>query len=159
LACSVFGDNPISIMEAAAAGRLVLGRPAAHFEALAYLGAAIMGPIETDRFEHFCTATLRYYKDRPAELSAKCRSIQEAAQEFDSRQRVEDWLTLVNSAKHQSVLSRSYRLFTAHGTVLYVDCCGILRHGPLDASPRNALFVRQGTTGHILELVDDALHP
>ena len=44
-------------------------------------------------------------------------------------------MTDLSSAHHA-------RLFTAFGTVLYVDATsGELRHGPIDSSPANAMFV------------------
>src|SRR5690349_4556265 len=43
------------------------------------------------------------------------------------------------------------RLFTTHGTVLYVDSSsGELRHGPLDGSPANARLVSDGTHGQLM---------
>src|SRR5271165_7012925 len=43
------------------------------------------------------------------------------------------------------------RLFTTHGTVIYVDpTSGELRHGPLDGSPANARLVATGAQGQIM---------
>jgi hypothetical protein len=43
------------------------------------------------------------------------------------------------------------RLFTAFGTVLYVEpTTGELRHGPVDQSPANAFFVADGNAGGAL---------
>jgi hypothetical protein len=43
------------------------------------------------------------------------------------------------------------RLFTTHGTVLYVESTsGELRHGPLDGSPANARLVSDGRRGQIM---------
>ncbi len=43
------------------------------------------------------------------------------------------------------------RLFTTHGTVLYVDpTSGELRHGGIDQSPRNAFFLSADSTGRIV---------
>jgi hypothetical protein len=47
------------------------------------------------------------------------------------------------------------RLFTTHGTVLYIDpTSGDLRHGPIEGSPANARFVLDGQHGQIMH--DDA---
>src|SRR4029077_11329648 len=58
------------------------------------------------------------------------------------------------------------RLFTAFGTVLYVDVAsGCLRHGPVENSPANASFVAELSWGHprgMLRLMQDkgdALEP
>jgi hypothetical protein len=43
------------------------------------------------------------------------------------------------------------RLFTTHGTVLYVDpASGELRHGPIEGSPANARLVSDGAHGQIM---------
>ena len=51
------------------------------------------------------------------------------------------------------------RLFTMHGTVLYVDpTSGELRHGGVDQSPKNAFFVTGDTYGRILCATANELH-
>ena len=55
------------------------------------------------------------------------------------------------------------RLFTTFGTVLYVDIAsGELRHGPIDTSPANAVFVADQTRsgrwcGSLMHIADDRL--
>jgi SAM-dependent methyltransferase len=50
------------------------------------------------------------------------------------------------------------RLFTTHGTVLYIDpASGELRHGAIGQSPENAFFVSSGATGRILHETATAL--
>lgn len=52
------------------------------------------------------------------------------------------------------------RLFTMHGTVLYIDpASGDLRHGALGGSPANAKFVLQGAHGQIVHTTDGAQRP
>ena len=56
--------------------------------------------------------------------------------------------------------AESPRLFTTHGTVLYVDSTsGELRHGPLNGSPANAELVSDGTHGQIVYEGPGSLSP
>ncbi|MER9197303.1 glycosyltransferase [Mesorhizobium australicum] len=88
----------LPVMEAAAAGRLVIGTPVGHFPLKAYQGAGIIAPIEAAKFRAFATATLSYYRDAPNEFVKKCRSIQEAAQVFDWKHQIKDWTELIDAA-------------------------------------------------------------
>jgi hypothetical protein len=58
-------------------------------------------------------------------------------------------LTASSAAPGESA-TPSNRLFTSHGTVLYVDPAGELRHGPADSSPINASLVSDGAYGQII---------
>ena len=89
----------LPVMEAAAAGRLVIGTPVGHFPLRAYQGGGIMAPIEAEKFKAFTTATLRYYKENPAAYVAKCREIQEAARKFDWQYSIGEWIELIETAK------------------------------------------------------------
>jgi Protein of unknown function (DUF5672) len=52
------------------------------------------------------------------------------------------------------------RLFTTHGTVLYVDpASGELRHGALEGSPANARFVSDGAHAQIMHETAGSLRP
>ena len=64
----------LMVMEAAAAGRLVIGTPVGHFPLKAYEGAGIIAPVEVEKFKAFTTATLRFYNENPAAYREKCRS-------------------------------------------------------------------------------------
>ena len=83
LISSISEGAGLPVMEAAAAGRLVIGTPVGHFPLKAYQGGGIIAPIEAEKFKEFAVATLRYYKENPAAYVEKCRSIQEAARKFD----------------------------------------------------------------------------
>ena len=63
----------LPVMEAAAAGRLVIGTPVGHFPLRAYQGGGIIAPAAADKFRAFTAATLRYYKDNPTAYVEKCR--------------------------------------------------------------------------------------
>jgi len=94
------------VMEAAAAGRLVIGTPVGHFPLKAYQGAGIMAPVAADKFTTFVTDTLRYYKENPAAYVAKCRSIQEAAKKFDWSHTIDEWVELIEAARTFSAHQR-----------------------------------------------------
>ena len=99
LSTSVSEGAGLQVIEAAAAGRLVIGTPVGHFPLKAYQGGGIIAPIEATKFITFGAATLRYYKENPAEYVAKCRSIQEAARQFDWKYSIREWIELIEGAR------------------------------------------------------------
>jgi glycosyltransferase involved in cell wall biosynthesis len=86
-------------MEAAAAGRLVIGTPVGHFPRKAYEGGGILAPVEAEEFKAFTVETLRYYKDNPAAYQDKCHAIQEAAKRFDWKYTIDAWVELIEAAR------------------------------------------------------------
>ena len=92
---SVSESGPLPVLEAAAAGKLVIGTPVGHFPQMAYQGAGVMAPIEAEKFTAFTAATLLYYRDHPAAYRDKCRSIQEAARQADWQNVIETWIALI----------------------------------------------------------------
>ena len=82
LATSISEGAGLPVMEAAAAGRLVIGTPVGHFPLKACQGGGILAPIEADKFKAFASATLKYYKDNTAAFQDKCRAIQSAARKI-----------------------------------------------------------------------------
>jgi len=86
------------VIEAAAAGRLVIGTPVGHFPRKAYEGGGILAPVEAGKFKAFTVETLRYYKDNPAAYRDKCHAIQEAARKFDWKYTIDDWVELIEAA-------------------------------------------------------------
>jgi glycosyltransferase involved in cell wall biosynthesis/predicted O-methyltransferase YrrM len=96
---SISESAQLPVMEAAAAGRLVISTPVGHFPLKAYQGAGIMAPIAADKFTSFVADTLRYYKENPAAYVDKCRSIQEAAKKFDWSRSIDEWVELIEAAK------------------------------------------------------------
>jgi glycosyltransferase involved in cell wall biosynthesis len=95
IASSISEGAGLPVMEAAAAGRLVIGTPVGHFPLKAYQGGGIIAPIEPEKFVSFAADTLRYFKARPSEFVAKCHSIQEAARQFDWKYSINDWIEFV----------------------------------------------------------------
>jgi glycosyltransferase involved in cell wall biosynthesis len=96
---SVSEANALPVMEAAAAGRLVIGTPVRNFPRNAYEGAGIIAPIESDKFKEFTAETLRYYKDNPSEFVRKCQDIQKAATKFDWQHMIGDWIELIETSR------------------------------------------------------------
>lgn len=89
----------LPVLEAAAAGRLVIGTPVGHFPLTAYQGAGIIAPIEAEKFKAFTTATLRYYKENPTAYVEKCHAIQDSARKFDWQYVIDEWIELIETAK------------------------------------------------------------
>jgi glycosyltransferase involved in cell wall biosynthesis len=111
LMTSISESGPLTVMEAAAAGRLVIGTPVGHFALKAYQGGGIIAPIEAGKFKSFTAATLRYYKDNPTAYVDKCRSIQEAARKFDWQYSIGGWVELIEAAR-----SSGKRMGSSHTT-------------------------------------------
>ena len=61
-----------------------------------------MAPLERQKFERFTVETLCHYKAHPAAYVAKCRTIQEAAKQFDWEYVIGDWIELIETAKASS---------------------------------------------------------
>jgi glycosyltransferase involved in cell wall biosynthesis len=99
LISSISESGPLPVIEAAAAGRLVIGTPVGHFPLRAYQGGGIIAPIEAEKYKAFTTATLRYYKENPAAYVDKCHGIQEAARKFDWQHMIGGWIELIEAAK------------------------------------------------------------
>lgn len=96
---SVSESGPLSVLEAAAAGRLVIGTPVGHFPVKAYQGGGILAPLEAGPFTRFVADTLRYYKDNPSAYVDKCRAIQEASRRFDWDNTIDEWIELIETAR------------------------------------------------------------
>lgn len=99
---SVSESGPLSVMEGAAAGRLVIGTPVGHFPLKAYQGGGIIAPIEPDKFKAFTSATLRYYKENPAAFVEKCHVTREIARKFDWQYAIDEWIELIEKARPPS---------------------------------------------------------
>jgi glycosyltransferase involved in cell wall biosynthesis len=77
-------------MEAAAAGRLVLGTPVGYFKHNASKGAGVELPLDEETFVPKIKQHLMYYRDNPSEYRQKCQSIQQFARENY------DWSNVIN---------------------------------------------------------------
>jgi len=92
----------LPVMEAAAAGRLVIGTPVGHFPLKAYQGGGIIAPVEAEKFKSFTARTLRYYKENPDAYKEKCRGIQAAAKQFDWQESIGEWVDLIEATRIRS---------------------------------------------------------
>ncbi len=99
LASSISESGPLPVMEAAAAGRLVICTPVGHFPRKAYQGGGILAPVEAGKFKSFVAGTLQYYKESPAAYMDKCHAIREAARKFDWQYTIDEWIELIEVAK------------------------------------------------------------
>lgn len=98
LMSSITEAAPLPVMEAAAAGRLVIGTPAGHFPLRAYEGGGILAPVQADKYVAFCAETLRAYHDDPIAYREKCRDVQNAARKFDWQHHISGWVELIAAA-------------------------------------------------------------
>ena len=85
-------------LEAAAAGRLVIGTPVGNFPRLAYEGMGIMAPLNAKAFVDFTYRTLVKYRDNPVLFREKCASIKEAAQKRAWINVMPDWIRFASQA-------------------------------------------------------------
>jgi glycosyltransferase involved in cell wall biosynthesis len=95
LTSSISEAAQLPVMEAAAAGRLVIGTPVGHFPLKAYQGGGIIAPIEAEKFVAFTAQTLKHFRANTSEFVRKCSSIQEAARQFDWQFAIGDWVQLL----------------------------------------------------------------
>lgn len=94
---SLQDGSPRPPLEAAAAGRLVIGTPVGHFMRLAYEGLGLLGPLDGQAFRQFATERLRWFRKNPHEYQVTCGLIQEAAQGRDWKHLIGDWVELFES--------------------------------------------------------------
>ena len=82
-------------MEAAAAGKLVIGTPVGYFEENGKYGGGILVPLDELGFLNETRKNLMYYKDNPKEYKEKCEEIQNYAREnYDWSKTIHSWVEL-----------------------------------------------------------------
>jgi len=83
----------LPVMEAAAAGRLIMGTYVGYFEHNADIGAGIGLPIDASEFLTKAREHIIYYRDNPIQYKQKCESIQQFAKEhYDWSSVVQHWV-------------------------------------------------------------------
>jgi glycosyltransferase involved in cell wall biosynthesis len=82
-------------LEAAAAGRLVIGTPVGHFPRLAYEGCGLLAPIDEHKFRRFAVERLSYYRANKTAFMEQCAAGQRAAMERDWSKVALDWHELL----------------------------------------------------------------
>jgi glycosyltransferase involved in cell wall biosynthesis len=86
----------LPVMEAAAAGRLVMGTPVGYFEHNANNGAGIELPMDQQSFIHKAKEHIVYFRDNPNQYRQQCQMSQEfARQNYDWSVVIDKWLSLL----------------------------------------------------------------
>ena len=97
LLSSIVEGSPLPVLEAAAAGRLVIGTPAGHFPRLCVEGLGLLAPIDETRFRQFTVERLRYYRANQQAFTDQCEAGQLAAKRRDWPNVVGDWIELLST--------------------------------------------------------------
>jgi glycosyltransferase involved in cell wall biosynthesis len=93
---SIEEGGGLPVMEAAAAGRLVLGTPVGYFEEHALKGGGILLPIDENNFKEELYKQLIHYKTNPNEYHNKCLQIQQHAKDnYDWAKKISMWLEIL----------------------------------------------------------------
>ena len=87
----------LPVMEAAAAGRLVMGTYVGYFEHNADIGAGIGLPIDASEFITKAKEHIIYYRNNPVQYREKCQNIQQFAREhYDWSIVVKHWVDVLS---------------------------------------------------------------
>ena len=82
-------------MEAAAAGKLIIGTPVGYFEENGKHGGGVLVPLDELGFLNETRKTLLHYRDNPKEYMEKCEEIQNYAREnYDWSETIHSWVEL-----------------------------------------------------------------
>lgn len=85
----------LPVLEAGAAGKLVIGTPVGHWPERVGNKGGIVVPIPEKEFVEKTVDILMYYKDRPKEYREKCFEIQRHAQTYDWINYLPAWLNVL----------------------------------------------------------------
>jgi glycosyltransferase involved in cell wall biosynthesis len=85
----------LPVLEAGAAGKLVIGTPVGHWPQRVGDKGGIEVPIPEEEFVRSCVEILTYYKNHPAEYRNRCLQIQEHAKTYDWIHYLQPWITLL----------------------------------------------------------------
>lgn len=93
--CSTHEGAGLPLMEAAAAGCLVLSTPVGHWER-GGLEGAIELPIDEAQLVERCTEAISYYRNNPKEYRLRCQQMQDHAKQYDwSNGHLNSWIDLI----------------------------------------------------------------
>jgi glycosyltransferase involved in cell wall biosynthesis len=85
----------LPVIEAAAAGKLVIGTPVGYFEENGKHGGGVLVPVDELDFLNETRKTLLYYRDNPKQYVEKCEEIQYYAREhYDWSKKIHSWVKL-----------------------------------------------------------------
>lgn len=95
IAASLHEGAGLPVLEAGAAGRLVISTPVGHW--LEKVGAAggIVAPIPDEQFVEFVANTLIHYRDHPEKYRIRCSEIQQHARSYDWKYVIQHWADLL----------------------------------------------------------------
>lgn len=99
LTTSLSESGPLTILEAAAAGRLAFATAVGHVPPVAEAGGCLIAPMEPARYVAFVAERLNYYKANPAAYRERCLAAQAAAKRFDWDATIGDWVELILAAQ------------------------------------------------------------
>ena len=85
----------LPVLEAGAAGKLVLGTPVGHWNDRIADKGGITLPLPEEEFVNKCVEILNYYKNNPTEYVNRCLQIQEHAKSYDWSNYIDYWLKVL----------------------------------------------------------------
>lgn len=83
-------------LEAAAAGKLVIGTPVGYFTKNASEGGGIIAPVEDAKFVDFVSEKLRFFSRNRTAYQEACLAAQELAKTWDWSCRIDEWLSFLS---------------------------------------------------------------
>ena len=98
--CLVASSNELEagglpVLEAGAAGRLVISTPVGHWDEMVGYKGGISVPIPEQEFIDKTTEVLLYYKNNQSEYKNRCEQIQEYSRRYDWSNVIEHWVKLI----------------------------------------------------------------
>ena len=85
----------LPVLEAGAAGRLVISTPVGHWDEKVGFKGGISVPIPEQEFIDKTTEVLIYYKNNQSEYNNRCEQIQEYSRRYDWSNVIEHWVKLI----------------------------------------------------------------
>lgn len=89
-------SGPLPVMEAGAAGKLVIGTPVGHWPDKITSKGGIEVPINEKEFVDRTIETLTFYKNNPKEYREKCKQIQLHSKTYDWSVVIENWISILS---------------------------------------------------------------
>jgi glycosyltransferase involved in cell wall biosynthesis len=85
----------LPLLEAGAAGKLVISTPVGHYSRVGEKGADFV-PIQEDEFIEKTTELFSYYKSNPEQYRQRCLEIQYHAQSYDWKYVIDKWIEILS---------------------------------------------------------------
>jgi glycosyltransferase involved in cell wall biosynthesis len=85
----------LPLLEAGAAGKLVISTPVGHYSRVGNAGANFV-PIAEDEFIEKTVEILSYYKANPEQYRQRCLEIQHHAQSYDWKFVIDKWIEILS---------------------------------------------------------------